>query len=102
MKNEYTLEEAIAMETPECQKRIQEKSEKLEEEYLLTRIRRDLDMSQTELAEAIGVSRPAVSKMEKLRQNMGILTLKKYIESLGGELALQVKMPMGDMRTYSL
>lgn len=102
MKNEYTLEEVLAMESPESQKRIQEKSSRLKEEYLLTQIRNDLNMSQTELAEAIGISRPAVSKMEKMKQNIGILTLKKYIEALGGQLSLQVRMPMGDLRSYSV
>ena len=68
--------------------------------YLLTQIRNDLNMSQTELAKALGISRPAVSKMEKMKQNIGILTLKKYIEALGGQLSLQIRMPTGDLRSY--
>lgn len=100
MKIEYTLEELLAMESSENKKRIQEKSERLKEDYLLTQIRNDLNMSQTELAKALGISRPAVSKMEKMKQNIGILTLKKCIEALGGQLSLQIRMPTGDLRSY--
>lgn len=100
MKIEYTLEELLAMESSENKKRIQEKSERLKEDYLLTQIRNDLNMSQTELAKALGISRPAVSKMEKMKQNIGILTLKKYIEAPGGQLSLQIRMPTGDLRSY--
>ncbi len=100
MKIEYTLEELLAMESSENKKRIQEKSERLKEDYLLTQIRNDLNMSQTELAKALGISRPAVSKMEKMKQNIGILTLKKYIKALGGQLSLQIRMPTGDLRSY--
>lgn len=71
MKIEYTLEELLAMESSENKKRIQEKSERLKEDYLLTQIRNDLNMSQTELAEA-----------------------------LGGQLSLQIRMPTGDLRSY--
>ena len=100
MKIEYTLVELLAMESSENKKRIQEKSERLKEDYLLTQIRNDLNMSQTELAKALGISRPAVSKMEKMKQNIGILTLKKYIEALRGQLSLQIRMPTGDLRSY--
>ena len=100
MKIEYTLEELLAMESSENKKRIQEKSERLKEDYLLTQIRNDLNMSQTELAKALGISRPAVSKMEKMKQNICILTLKKYIEALGGQLSLQIRMPTSDLRSY--
>lgn len=102
MKTEYTFEEMLAKESPESQRIIKERADKLREEYLLTKIRNDLNSSQTALASAIGISRPTVSKMEKLKQNLGILTLKKYVESLGGELSLQIKMPMGDYRTYTI
>lgn len=95
-----SLEELLAMESSENKKRIQEKSERLKEDYLLTQIRNDLNMSQTELAKALGISRPAVSKMEKMKQNIGILTLKKHIEALGGQLSLQIRMPTGDLRSY--
>ena len=71
MKIEYTLEELLAMESSENKKRIQEKSERLKEDYLLTQIRNDLNMSQTELAKA-----------------------------LGGQLSLQIRMPTSDLRSY--
>lgn len=45
MKIEYTLEELLAMESSENKKRIQEKSERLKEDYLLTQIRKCLKRS---------------------------------------------------------
>ncbi len=102
MKNEYSLEKVLASESPELIERVNEKYRKLREEYILTRIREDLNMSQTELASAVGVSRPAITKMETAKVNVGIMTLKKYIEALGGKLSLQVQMPMGELRTYQI
>ena len=74
----------MASRSPESQKRILEGTERLQEEYLMTRIRRDLGMSQAELAASLGVSQPVISKIEKVRQNIGLFTMKRYIEALGG------------------
>ena len=49
MKGGKTYEEMMASRSPESQKRILEGTERLQEEYLMTRIRRDLGMSQAEL-----------------------------------------------------
>ena len=48
MKGGKTYEEMMASRSPESQKRILEGTERLQEEYLMTRIRRDLGMSQAE------------------------------------------------------
>ena len=63
MKCGKTYEEMMASRSPESQKRILEGTERLQEEYLMTRIRRDLGMSQAELAASLGVSQPVISKI---------------------------------------
>lgn len=102
MKGGKTYEEMMASHSPESQKRILEGTERLQEEYLMTRIRRDLGMSQAELAASLGVSQPVISKIEKVRQNIGLFTMKRYIEALGGKLSLQVEMPTGGARLYPI
>lgn len=49
-------------------------------------------MSQEELAEALNVQQPAVSKLER-RDDMRVSTLREVVEALGGELKLVAKFP---------
>ncbi len=70
MKGGKTYEEILASRSLESQKRIQAITDKLQAEYLITQIRKDLELSQSELATALGVSQPVTSKLEKVRQNI--------------------------------
>lgn len=63
-------------------------------EMLLGEIRKLADMTQVELAEALDVSQPHVSRLEG-QDDMQISTLQRIVEALGGELDIIVKMPKG-------
>jgi DNA-binding XRE family transcriptional regulator len=68
---------------------------RVEEELVairLSEVRQLFEMTQKELAEKIGVSQAAISKTEK-QDDMNISTLKKFIEGVGGQLEVIVKMP---------
>ena len=48
--------------------------------------------AQTEVARTLGIRQPSVSKMER-QTDLYLSTLRSYIEAIGGELELVVKLP---------
>jgi len=54
-------------------------------------------ITQTHLAEVLGIKQASVSKMER-RADMYIGTLSKFIEAMGGELEIRAIFPDGAVR----
>ncbi|MEL4014666.1 helix-turn-helix domain-containing protein [Dryocola clanedunensis] len=90
-----TYEELLAKQSPESQKRIAQKADILLREVILSKLREELNMSQTELARAIGVSQPTLAKMENPGNDPRLSTLKRYVTALGGEMSIDVRLPNG-------
>lgn len=62
--------------------------------YNLAQVRRERDLTQAEVAKRMGVSQKRVSELE--RGDQGVIqrdTLRRYIESLGGELVTVARFP---------
>jgi len=55
-------------------------------------------MTQQELADALGIKQPSLSKLEH-QADMQISTLKRIVEALGGELRVQARFPRRPTRT---
>lgn len=79
---------------PERIAKIEAQVEKDMAEMVLSELRRQVEMTQTEVAEAMGIHQPAVSDLEKC-DDMQISTLRRLVAALGGELSLIVKLPQG-------
>ncbi len=90
-----SYKELLAKQSPESQQRIKEKVEALRQEVVLSQLREELSMSQTELAQAIGVSQPTIAKMEHPENDPRLSTLKRYVAALGGELSIDITLPTG-------
>lgn len=58
----------------------------------LRELRRLSAMSQAKIAELLEISQPAVSKIEK-QTDMYLSTLRSYVEAIGGELDIIVRLP---------
>src|SRR5213080_4472954 len=56
----------------------------------LEELRLAYGLSQEEMAAALKINQPAVSKLEK-RDNITVLNLRRYIEALGGKLELRAR-----------
>jgi transcriptional regulator with XRE-family HTH domain len=65
-------------------------------ELLLSEIRRAAGKSQRELAEALGMKQPSLSKLEG-QDDMQLSTLKKIVKALGGNLHVTASFPKGDV-----
>ncbi len=54
-------------------------------EVSLQALREELEVSQVELASALGVSQPAVVAMEQRGNDIKLSTMKRYVEAMGGK-----------------
>ncbi|QLB19137.1 helix-turn-helix domain-containing protein [Mannheimia granulomatis] len=97
-----TLDGFIAELPKERQDKIHQMTEELILEAGLSMLREDLDISQKELAKALGVSQPAVVQMEQRGNDIKLSTLKRYVEAMGGKLSLAVQMPTGNSRIFRI
>ena len=90
-----TLDEVIASRSPESQARIKEMADEMILEVGLQMMREELQLSQKQVAEAMGISQPAVTKQEQRGNDLKLATLKRYVEAMGGKLSLDVELPTG-------
>ncbi len=97
-----TLRDVIAARSPESQARIKEMADEMILETGLQLMREDLQLSQKSLAEAMGVSQPAVTQIEQRGNEVKLATLKRYIEAMGGKLSLTVDLPDGSGRVFHI
>ena len=82
--------------TPAQIEKAKHRAEQLMLEYrTLQTLRKARDLTQVDVARILGMTQDNVSRLEK-RPDVLVSTLRKYIESLGGELDLVVRFPDSD------
>jgi DNA-binding XRE family transcriptional regulator len=74
---------------------------KLIAEMPLEQLRAARQLTQTNLAQVLGVKQSAISKLEK-RSGMYRSTLRSYIQAMGGQLEIQAIFPEGCVRIEML
>lgn len=73
------------------------RSRELLAELLLSEIRKLAGKSQRELAAALGIRQPSLSKLEH-QDDMQISTLMRIVEALGGRLHVVAQFPQATVR----
>ncbi|MEL8895314.1 helix-turn-helix transcriptional regulator, partial [Escherichia coli] len=68
----------------------------------LQMMREELQLSQKQVAEAMGISQPAVTKLEQRGNDLKLATLKRYVEAMGGKLSLDVELPTGKRIAFNI
>lgn len=76
---------------------VKQKAREMMAEMLLSEIRRETGMTQEDLAASLGITQPALSRMES-QSDIQISTLYRIIKALGGEMEILVRMPKGQVR----
>jgi len=66
-------------------------------ELLLSEVRKLAGKSQREVAEALGIKQPSLSKLEG-QSDMQISTLRRIVTALGGELDVIARFPRGAVK----
>ena len=83
--------------TKKTQAKAARRTQQLLGELLLSEIRQLTGKSQQQIAEALGIKQPSLSKLEK-QADMQISTLQKIVKALGGELQVLAKFPKGTVK----
>lgn len=88
-----TLNDVVAA-LPEARRaRVEGRARELIEEVeSLSDLRRMAGKAQVEIASALRVKQPSISKIEK-QADMYLSTLRSYVEAIGGKLELVVRLP---------
>lgn len=90
-----TLKQKVAALPRRRQKKIARRTAALIAEAMTMReLREARQMTQVEMAKALGVKQEQISRIEK-RTDLHLSTLKRSIEAMGGELILTAKFPDG-------
>jgi DNA-binding XRE family transcriptional regulator len=86
----------VAQMPEERQARIAAETRRLIDEMPLQELRRALDLTQQQVAAALGINQVAVSKMES-QTDMYVSTLRRFVEAMGGELRIVARFPQGNV-----
>jgi transcriptional regulator with XRE-family HTH domain len=87
------LNQIIAELPPERQAGVEARYQELKQEVEgLRELREIAGKAQLDIAAALNIKQPSVSKIEK-QTDMYLSTLRGYIEAIGGELDLVVRLP---------
>lgn len=97
-----TLDEVIASRSPKSQVRIKEMADEMILEVGLQMVRKELLLSQKQVAETMGISQPAITKLEQRGNDLKLATLKRYVEAMGGKLSLDVELPTGKRVVFNI
>jgi transcriptional regulator with XRE-family HTH domain len=83
--------------TKKTRQKAARRTQELLGELLLSEVRQLVGKSQRQVADALGMKQPSLSKLEK-QQDMQISTLRKIVKALGGELEVLARFPKGTVK----
>lgn len=92
-----SFDSLVKRTTKRTRQRAAERVKELLGEMLLSEVRQRAGMSQQELAEALGIKQPSLSKLEG-QSDMQISTLQRIVTALGGELEVLARFPRGRVK----
>jgi|SRR5579863_628833 DNA-binding XRE family transcriptional regulator len=96
MSGRNNFKKLVAKMTPSQRRRMNKKLETMREEMRLQELRLARHLTQSALAETLGVGQAAVAKLEK-RTDMYVSNLGHFVEALGGKLRIVASFPDGDV-----
>jgi transcriptional regulator with XRE-family HTH domain len=91
------VRELEARMSPEARARVKARARQMMAEMLLAEIRKSVGLTQEDVAEALGITQPSLSKLEN-QDDMQISTLRRLIQALGGDLEIVAHLPRRDIR----
>ncbi len=95
-----SLNEMLKNEKPEVVEQARTMASEMLLEINLAELRKELEVTQIKIAEAMGVKQPTVAGMEKPGQDMKLSSLKRYIEAAGGKLRMDIELPDGSHKGF--
>lgn len=86
--------------SPARQRKIDAKVKAELTRLMLAELRKAENLSQRDLASRLGVSQPAIAKMEA-QDDVQLSTLQRLVAALGGSLEVIARLPSGEYRIGS-
>lgn len=96
------LEDLLARQKPEVVEAARAKADEMLLELRLSELRQLVDMTQAQMADAMGVKQPTVAGLEKLGQDLRLSSIKRYVEAAGGRVRLDVELPDGNHHGFPI
>lgn len=84
--------------SPEILQEAKVKADDMLLDLRLAELRELLELSQTQIADAMGIKQPTVASLEKKGKDVRLLTLKRYTEAAGCKLRIHIELPDGSSR----
>lgn len=97
-----TLKEIILQEKPEVVKKAKSMASEMLLNIHLAELREKAQLTQNDVAMAMGVKQPTIAGMEKIGQDIKLSTLKKYLEAAGCKLNLDIELSDGSHFCFSV
>ncbi len=94
-KKSKPLSELDAKLSPEVLSQAKQKAEEMLLDLRLAELRELTELSQVQIANAMGVTQPTVANLEKSGKDVRLMTLKRYVEAAGCKLRLNIELPDG-------
>ncbi len=94
-KRSNPLSELDKKLSAEVLQKAQEKTEDMLFDLRLAELRELTQLSQTQIADAMGVKQPTVASLEKKGKDVRLKSLKRYVEAAGCKLRIDIEMPDG-------
>jgi transcriptional regulator with XRE-family HTH domain len=90
------FDELRAEMSPARRARVRARARSIMSGMLLTELRKLSGRTQKDLAAALGIKQPSLSRIEG-QDDMHVSTLRRLVEALGGELVITARMPAGQV-----
>ncbi|KLU15501.1 MULTISPECIES: XRE family transcriptional regulator [Xenorhabdus] len=90
-----TLDQILVSEKPEVVANAQKAATEMLLNIHLAELRERMNLTQGDIAVALGIKQPTVSDMEKPGRDLKLSSLKRYVEASGGKLRIDVELPDG-------
>lgn len=85
----------LAQRTDESQQRINQLADEMLLEVKLHAIREELELTQSQIANEMGISQPSVVAIEQRGTDLKLSTMKRYVEAMGGKMSIDIELPTG-------
>ncbi|MAR71623.1 MULTISPECIES: helix-turn-helix domain-containing protein [unclassified Halomonas] len=94
------LETLISREDPALVERARKKADAMLLELRIADIRKLAEMTQREMADALGVKQPTIAGLEKGGQDVRLSSIKRYVEAIGGKVSLTIELADGSQHDF--
>lgn len=98
MRKSKSISALDAKMSPAALEKAKAKTQNMLLDMQLAEIRKIAQLSQTQMAKAMGVTQPTVANLEKSGQNLTLASLIRYVNAAGGKLKINIELPDGSER----